>query len=112
MDKNTSDKKVPRPEEVQKEFEDFVQKRFGGVVKVVSQEMANHKATAVEDNTKKEANDKDFQLEFDMSHDMEGQGIQNIVGWSPSQMELMTRLHQSTMPSPMSHLVHLHQYQS
>ncbi len=33
-----TDKKFPNPEEIQKEFEDFVQKRFGGQVQVISQE--------------------------------------------------------------------------
>lgn len=33
-----SDKKIPKPEEIQKEFEDFIQKRFGKSVQVFAQE--------------------------------------------------------------------------
>lgn len=32
-----SDKKIPTPEEIQKEFEDFVRNRFGGAVQIVTQ---------------------------------------------------------------------------
>lgn len=34
-----SDKDIPNPEEIQKEFEDFVKNRFGGQVKIISQEI-------------------------------------------------------------------------
>lgn len=34
-----SDKEFPKPEEIQKEFEDFVKKRFGGQVKIIAQEI-------------------------------------------------------------------------
>ena len=33
-----SDKKIPKPEDIQKEFEDFIQKRFGKSVQVFAQE--------------------------------------------------------------------------
>ena len=32
-----ADKKIPTPEEIQKEFEDFVRTRFGGAVQVFTQ---------------------------------------------------------------------------
>jgi endopeptidase Clp ATP-binding regulatory subunit ClpX len=34
-----NEKDLPKPEDIQKEFEDFVKKRFGGQVKIISQEL-------------------------------------------------------------------------
>ncbi|MFK7872020.1 MAG: AAA family ATPase [Oligoflexales bacterium] len=37
-----SDQNFPKPEDIQKEFEDFVKKRFGGQVQVISQDFPMH----------------------------------------------------------------------
>ncbi len=62
-----TDKKIPSPEEIQKEFEDFVKQRFGGNVHVVSQSMPYQDEEDFdehEEETPKEK--KTFDLKFDL----------------------------------------------
>lgn len=65
-----SDKKFPNPEDVQKEFEDFVKKRFGGSVQVFSHSMQGNgeqEATTEKEENLPEANeDHTFSIDFDM----------------------------------------------
>ncbi|MBP6216977.1 MAG: AAA family ATPase [Oligoflexales bacterium] len=60
-----SDKNFPKPEDIQKEFEEFVQKRFGGQVHVITQELPlqslNKKKTKREERTEEK-----FSLSFDL----------------------------------------------
>ncbi len=62
-----SDKKFPSPQDIQKEFEDFVRNRFGGAVHVVTQQFERDSdlddETGSEDNTNRQ--DSDFELKFD-----------------------------------------------
>src|SRR4051812_29726013 len=57
-----SDKKFPKPEEIQKEFEDFVRKRFGDHVHVISQEVPANGPARQKGGTRK---DRNFELRFD-----------------------------------------------
>lgn len=56
---------MPKPEDIQKEFEDFVQKRFGGQVKVIAQEMPGFQKRP---QTQKKVSDKEEQ-KLDLSFD-------------------------------------------
>ena len=65
------DKNFPSPEEIQREFEDFVQKKFGGNVQIVSHAMpgAGHGADDAEDSTEDdgiEVEDVSFDIGFDL----------------------------------------------
>jgi ATP-dependent Clp protease ATP-binding subunit ClpX len=55
------DKNFPSPEEIQKEFEDFVKKRFGGHVQVISQTFPQPARRA---KPKKDPAQEEFSLEF------------------------------------------------
>ena len=60
-----SEKKPPNPEEIQKEFEDFVKQRFGGQVQVFSHAMSGDKP--LEEAAFPEASEeKAFSIDFDM----------------------------------------------
>lgn len=58
-----SEKDIPKPEDIQKEFEDFVNKRFGGQVKIIAQEIPFlHKQKA---HTASTSSDEPLNIDFD-----------------------------------------------
>lgn len=63
-----TDKKFPSPEEIQKEFEEFVQKRFGSNVQVISQTMPfrSHEPKAHAETQQSGEEKKSFDLTFDL----------------------------------------------
>ena len=62
-----TDKKIPKPEDVQKEFEDFVQKRFGKQVQIIAQEFPKFAQGASSDNEKKtEKSQEEDHIQFDL----------------------------------------------
>ena len=70
---NMSDTNSPRPEDIQKEFEDFVQKKFGQSVKIIAQEfpfqnLANRagKAQSASESDELEDKKKNYVVRFDM----------------------------------------------
>lgn len=62
-----TDKKIPKPEVIQKEFEDFVQKRFGKQVQIIAQEFPKfaqgNPADSAKETPKSEPEDK---IKFDL----------------------------------------------
>jgi len=60
-----TDKKYPSPEEVQKEFEEFVQKRFGNNVKVVSHAMPGPLAEGPKDIEMENEKTKEFLINIE-----------------------------------------------
>ncbi|MFK7827822.1 MAG: AAA family ATPase [Oligoflexales bacterium] len=63
-----TDKKIPKPEDIQKEFEDFVQKRFGKQVQIIAQEFpkfAQGTKSEREEKSKKEDENEDH-IRFDL----------------------------------------------
>lgn len=52
--------KIPKPEEIQKEFEEFVKKRFGGQVQIVSQQLDRSNEGEVTDDNQPETSELNF----------------------------------------------------
>mgnify|MGYP000435064416 CR=1 FL=1 len=62
-----SDKKFPNPEDIQKEFEEFVQKKFGGHVHVIAQEIPTSKMRQEPEASTEAAPTVKFDLNFDQT---------------------------------------------
>jgi endopeptidase Clp ATP-binding regulatory subunit ClpX len=64
-----SDKKNPSPEEIQKEFEEFVKDRFGGKVQIINHEVEAHAQPFNEqdsDSNQENSEEQVFDLDFDL----------------------------------------------
>ena len=59
-----TDRKFPKPEDVQKEFEEFVQKRFGGSVQVFTNQMNPSSEESSTETTKEKVSDDSFEFSF------------------------------------------------
>ena len=70
-----SDKKYPDPEEIQKEFEDFVRQRFGGSVQIFTNQI-NPNETEDEDDGEDEFSEYE---EFDDSFDMKPKEVKEFL---------------------------------
>ncbi|MCZ6677950.1 MAG: AAA family ATPase [Candidatus Poribacteria bacterium] len=64
MSNQTENKKIPTPEEIQKEFEDFVKQKYGGTVRFVTPHAKPSAGTAPDES--ESAPKKSFDLKFDM----------------------------------------------
>jgi hypothetical protein len=70
-----SEKKFPNPEEVQKEFEDFVKQRFGGAVQVFSHSMPRGEKKATEEHAEDNDDVEDEFSGFDVNFNLKPKDI-------------------------------------
>ena len=66
-----TDKKIPKPEDIQKEFEDFIQNRFGKSVQIIAQDFSsafakNKEAKKEDSNKQQSAEDNKQEISFDL----------------------------------------------
>jgi endopeptidase Clp ATP-binding regulatory subunit ClpX len=70
-----TDKKLPTPEEVQKEFEDFVRQRFGSNVQVVT----NHIGSTFDNDETGQVEDRGIPEKFDLNFNMTPKEVKNYL---------------------------------
>ena len=65
-------KKIPTPEEIEKEFQEFWQKKYGGTVRLIN-------ATASETTPEGEAEEPEPKKTFDLKFDLNRKRLRNTL---------------------------------